>query len=228
MSFLKIEKMDLLIAVYVFCIVVSQTMGAKTFPIANIFGFPINQTVAIFVFPLIFIFNDIINEVYGPERARSVIRSSLVVILLLFAYSILVTLLPPSSRFASTESAYDQIFGLSARFSLASLIAFISSDFLDVYIFAKMRKALGKKGLWLRVNVSNFLSQFIDTVVFMVLAFWALDMSFSNNFTFILSLLIPYWGIKCLISVIETPLVYWGVNWLRGDKQSLQPEALKK
>jgi len=41
MSFLKIEKMDLLIAVYIFCIVVSQVMGAKTFPLINIFGFQI-------------------------------------------------------------------------------------------------------------------------------------------------------------------------------------------
>lgn len=211
--------MDLLIAVYIFCIAVSEIMGAKTFPITNIFGFPINQTVSIFVFPLIFIINDIVNEVYGPERTRSIIRASLVVILFIFLYSILVTAIPPSSRFASSENAYDKIFGLSARFSLASLIAFISSDFLDVYIFSKMRKALGKKGLWLRVNVSNFLSQFVDTVVFMVLAFWALDQTFSGNFTFILSLLIPYWIIKCIISVIETPLVYWGVNWLRSDRK---------
>ena len=127
----------------------------------------------------------------------------------------LVTWIPASSRFASPEAAYDKVFGLSARFSLASLIAFISSDFMDVYIFAKMRKSLGKKGLWLRVNVSNFISQFIDTVVFMVLAFWALDMSFMSNFSFILGLLIPYWIIKCLISVVETPLVYVGVKWLR-------------
>jgi uncharacterized integral membrane protein (TIGR00697 family) len=216
MSFLKIEKMDLLIAVYIFCIVVSQVMGAKTFPLVNIFGFQINQTVSIFVFPLIFIFNDIINEVFGPERARSIIRSSLIVILLIFIYSIIATTIPPSSRFASSENAYDQIFGLSARFSLASLIAFISSDFLDVYIFARMRKALGKNGLWLRVNVSNFLSQFVDTVVFMVLAFWALDQSFSGNFAFILGLLIPYWIVKCLISVVETPLVYLGVSWLKA------------
>lgn len=218
MSFLKIQKMDLLIAVYIFCIVVSQTMGAKTFPLINIFGFSLNQTVSIFVFPLIFIFNDIVNEVYGPERARSVIRASLLVILLLFGYSLLATSLPPSSRFAATESSYDTIFGLSARFSFASLVAFISSDFLDVYIFARMRKALGKKGLWLRVNISNFLSQFVDTVVFMVLAFWAFDQSFTGNLGFIISLLIPYWIVKCFISVVETPIVYWGVNWLKkGD-----------
>lgn len=219
MTFLKIEKMDFLIAIYIFCIAVSEIMGAKTFPIANIFGFPINQTVSIFVFPLIFIINDIINEVYGPERTRSIIRASLVIILLIFLYSILVVSIPPSKRFLSSEGAYDQIFGLSARFSLASLIAFISSDFLDVYIFARMRKSLGKKGLWLRVNISNFISQFVDTTTFMVLAFWDLSQSFSGNFSFILSLLIPYWIIKCLISVVETPLVYWGVNWLRSEKK---------
>lgn len=217
MSFLKIEKLDFLIAVYIFCIVVSEIMGAKTFPVANIFGYSINQTVSIFVFPLIFIINDIISEVYGPERTRSIIRTSLIIILFIFLYSILVTVLPPSSRFASSEGAYDQVFGLSARFSLASLIAFISSDFLDVYVFTKVRKLLGKKGLWLRVNISNFISQFVDTITFMVLAFWALDQSFGSNFGFIASLVIPYWIIKCLISVIETPLVYLGVKWLKGE-----------
>lgn len=220
MTFLKIEKMDFLIAIYIFCIAVSEIMGAKTFPVGNFFGWPVNQTVSIFVFPLIFIINDIINEVYGPERTRSIIRASLFVILLIFVYSILATSLPPSSRFMSSEKAYDQIFGLSARFSLASLIAFISSDFMDVYIFARMRKKLGKNNLWLRVNVSNFLSQFIDTITFMVLAFWALDQSFMSNFSFIASLVIPYWIIKCIISVIETPIVYWGVAWLRGDRKA--------
>lgn len=219
MAFLKIEKMDLLVAVYIFCIAVSEVMGAKTFPLGSIFGWNINQSVSIFVFPLIFIINDIVNEVYGPERTRSIIRASLFVILLIFLYSLLVTALPPSSRFASSESAYDRIFSLSARFSLASLIAFISSDFLDVYIFSRLRKKLGNKNLWLRVNVSNFLAQFVDTIAFMVLAFWAFDQSFAGNFSFIAGLAIPYWIVKCLISVIETPIVYWGVNWLRKDKE---------
>jgi uncharacterized integral membrane protein (TIGR00697 family) len=174
---------------------------------------------------LFFLINDIVNEVYGPERTRSIIRASLVVILLIFLYSLLVTALPPSSRFISSEKAYDQIFSLSARFSLASLVAFICSDFLDVYIFARMRKSLGKKGLWIRVNVSNFLSQFIDTITFMLLAFWALDQSFASNFTFIASLVIPYWIIKCIISIIETPIVYWGVTWLKAEDK---PDAIVK
>ena len=212
------KKFDLLVAVYVFCIATSEMMGAKTFPLLNIFGFQLNQSVSIFVFPLIFTINDIITEVYGAERTRSIIRASLVVVLLIFLFSLLVTALPPSTRFLGQEEAYDQIFGLSARFSFASLMAFIASDFLDVAIFSKIRKAFGKKKLWFRNNASNFLAQFIDTIVFMVLAFWALDLSFISNISFIASLALPYWAVKCALSVLETPLVYIGVKWLKSEK----------
>lgn len=215
MSFLKIEKMDLLVAVYIFCVAVSELMGAKTFPVFDWGWVRLNASVAVFVIPLIFTINDVVTEVYGKERARSIIRSSLVVIFLLLLYSLLVTSLPASKRFASQEGAYDAVFGLSARVSAASLIAFILSDFLDVYLFVWIREKFGKGKLWLRNNVSNFISQFIDSGVFLVLAFYAFDQSFSGNMSFIISLLIPYWLLRCALSVLETPLVYLGVKWLK-------------
>lgn len=219
MTFLKIEKMDLLIAVYIFCVAVSELMGAKTFPVFDWGWVRLNASVAVFVIPLIFTINDVIVEVYGKERARSIVRSSLVVIFLILLYSLLVTNLPVSKRFTAQEGAYDAIFGLSARFSAASLIAFALSDFLDIYIFAWLRERFGKSKLWLRNNVSNFVSQFIDSATFLILAFYAFDQSFSGNMNFIISLLIPYWLLRCGLSIIETPLVYLGVNWLRGEKK---------
>lgn len=225
MSFLKtnkvlfqIEKMDLLIAVYIFCVAVSELMGAKTFLVFDWGWVRLNASVAVFVIPLIFTINDVIVEVYGKERARSIVRSSLVVIFLILIYSLIVTNLPASKRFASSESAYDAVFGLSARISAASLIAFALSDFLDIYIFSLIKEKLGKKALWFRNNVSNFISQFIDSSVFLILAFYALDQSFGSNLSFIVSLLIPYWLLRCALSVVETPLVYLGVNWLKGKK----------
>lgn len=215
MSFLKIEKMDLLVAVYIFCVAVSELMGAKTFPVFDFGWVRLNASVAVFVIPLIFTINDVVTEVYGKERARSIVRSSLVVIFLLLLYSLLVTNLPASKRFASSESAYDAVFGLSARISAASLIAFALSDFLDIYVFVWLREKFGKGRLWLRNNVSNFVSQFIDSGVFLILAFYALDQSFGSNMGFIISLLIPYWLLRCALSVLETPLVYLGVKWLK-------------
>ena len=67
----KVQKWDLLVAVYVFCIVASELMGAKTFLLFQYGSFVLNASVAIFLFPLIFTINDIIIEVHGKERARS-------------------------------------------------------------------------------------------------------------------------------------------------------------
>lgn len=212
---MKIEKMDLLVAVYIFCICASELMGAKTFPLFSLFGLNLSASVAIFTFPLIYSINDIITEIHGVERTRSVVRTGLLVVGLIFIFSLLATSLPPSTRFEKTEAAYDTIFGLTMRISLASLTAFAIAEFTDVFIFQKIRQKLGKKALWLRNNVSNFISQFFDTAIFMTLAFYALDKSFANNAIFLIGLILPYWLIKCVASVLETPLVYWGVKFFK-------------
>lgn len=218
MNLLKIQKFDLLVSIYIFCICASELMGAKTFPILNVFGYQLNTSVSIFFLPLIFTINDVITEVYGKERTRSVIRSGLLMVLLIFLFSVLFVFLPPSTRFAPSEGAYDTIFGLSARFALASLTAFVIAEFTDVFVFVKIRNKFGKKALWFRNNASNFISQLLDTVVFMVLAFYSFNLTVSDNLSFLMSLIIPYWLLKCFMSVIETPLVYAGVKWLRSEK----------
>lgn len=215
----KIQKFDLLVSVYIFCICVAELMGGKTFPLVNLFGYQLNASVAIFVLPLIFTINDVITEVYGKERTRSIIRSGLITIFLILLFSLFATNLPPSSRFSASEKAYDIIFGLSARIAAASLTAFTLAEFMDVFIFAKIREKFGKQALWFRNNASNFVSQFVDTTVFMFLAFYTLDKSFNENFPFLISLILPYWLLKCFMSVIETPVVYLGVNWLKKDRK---------
>jgi queuosine precursor transporter len=210
----KIQKLDFLICFYMACVMISELMGAKTFPITSIGSFHLNATVVIFVLPFIYAANDIIVEVFGKERAQSVVRSSIFMILFLLLFTLLATSLPPSHRFAQTNTAYNTIFGISLRFSAASLIAFAVSEFMDVYIFAQMRQKFGKKKLWLRTNVSNFISEFFDTALFITLAFYALNLPLSENISFITGLVIPYWLLRCFMSVIETPLVYLGVKWL--------------
>jgi uncharacterized integral membrane protein (TIGR00697 family) len=221
----KINKFDLLVAVYVFCIIASELMGGKTFYLFNIGSFKLNASVAIFLLPLVFTINDVITEVFGKERARSVVRSGLVTVVMLILFSFLATALGPSTRFAGTEKAYDTIFHLTIRFSIASLIAFALAEFTDIFIFSKIRSALGKKNLWLRNNVSNFISQLIDTTVFMVLAFWSFDKGLGANWSFLFSLILPYWLLKCSMSVLETPFVYLGTAWFKKDKKELELSA---
>lgn len=215
----KIEKLDLLISIYIACIAISELMGSKTIPIANLGIIKLNSSVAIFVLPLIFTINDVVTEVYGQEKTRSIIRSGLIVILFILLFSLFVVNLPPSPRFKNSEEAYDTIFGLSARIAAASLTAFALAEFTDVLIFVRLREKLGKKALWLRNNVSNFISQFADTSIFIFLAFYVFDKSFNDNVMFLFSLILPYWLFKCCMSIIETPLVYLGVKWLKSDSK---------
>lgn len=189
-------------------------MGGKTFALANLWGFKLNASVAIFVLPIIFTINDVLTEVFGPERTRSIIRSGLLVIFFILIFSIVATKLPPSDRYTITEPAYDKIFSTSARIAFASLTAFTIAEFTDVLVFVKIRQKLGKKALWLRNNVSNIISQFLDTAIFMFLAFYAFNKPFDNNLAFLTSLILPYWLLKCTMSVLETPFVYLGVKWL--------------
>ncbi len=212
----SIRKFDLVVALYIFGVMSAELMGAKTFPLTSFSWMHLNASVAIFVLPLLFTLTDVVVEVHGKKRARSMVWSGLIVVALLFLFAVLATHLSPSHRFSSTESAYDKIFGLTARISLASLTAFAISEFLDVAIFAKLRQKLHKKVLWLRNNLSNFVSMFIDSLVFIFLAFYSLNHGLGDNLSFLFGLIIPYWLIKCCLSIIETPLVYVGVRWLRG------------
>ncbi|QQS19335.1 queuosine precursor transporter [Candidatus Saccharibacteria bacterium] len=213
-----IRPADLVVALYIFGIMTAELMGAKTFVIGSLGDYTVRASVAIFLMPLLFTLTDVVTEVRGRERARSMVLTGLAVIVLLIFYTTLATSLPPSARSAGNEASYDSIFHDSIRMSIASLIAFASSAFLDIAIFAKLRARMHKRALWFRNNASNFVSQFVDSAVFLTAAFYALNVGFKDNLSFIIGLLIPYWLLRCGLSLMTTPLVYAGVRFLRTDK----------
>lgn len=202
----RAHKLDLLLAIYIASIVAAELMGAKTFPL-----FFLNASVAIFVLPITFIINDVVIEVEGKTRALNFMRSTFVILIFLALFNLLAISLPPSARSATFEPAYQIIFAKSLRMTLASLMAFFLAERLDIYIFSKLRARLKNKGLWLRSNASNIVSLFFDTSIFMFLAFFE-----GDNTVFVWSLILPYWGLKCLFSMVETPFTYLAVRWLKS------------
>lgn len=210
------HKLLILTGIYVFCILLAEIFGIKTIPlgIGNISLGPIyirelKVSVAIFLLPLIFSMNDIIIEVYGKKIAKTVYRIGLGCIVGLISFSLLATWLPTSQLFSGSEAAYDQIFHQTTRIAIASIIAFGISDLLDILIFARMRGRIQNLGL--RSNISNILSQFIDTTTFVYLAFFTATFGHAM----IWGIILPYWIFKCCMSVITTPFVYLGVRWAK-------------
>jgi uncharacterized integral membrane protein (TIGR00697 family) len=219
---INIKKFDLVISLYVFGVLCAEIMGTKTFPLLHIGSFQLNSSVAVFLMPLLFILPDIIVEVYGRARAQSVVFSGLLAVTLLIFFSLLATHLPPSHHFEQSEAAYDRIFGYTARIAVASITAFGISELLDVLIFSKLRQAMNTRALWLRNIVSNVVSQFADSTIFLTLAFYSLQLSISTNVSFLFGLILPYWLLRCALTVLETPLVYAGVWWLKDNNDPEQ------
>lgn len=202
--------MDYLLALYIVSIVSAELLGSK---FISLLGVP--TSVGILALPLTFVINDVVSEVAGKDRARNFVRSGLYVLIFLFAFVYVARELPPAGFFQNNE-AYRGVFGNSLRVILGSLTAFAVSEFTDVFVFNAMRQKWGQKFLWLRANLSNFVGQFIDTAVFIFVAFYLTTPAY--DIPKMIAIIVPYWLLKMFFSVVETPFTYWGVRWLRAGE----------
>lgn len=208
-SDLDIKEM-FLFALYITGMIMVNTIGSK---IISLFGARVS--VGIFFMPVLFLVTDIVGEVKGDKHANLFVRLSVIMLVILFVVTGIFVKIKPNPTW-DMQQQYQQIFGMSMRMSLASLISFAISQSVDIGIFMKFKKISKDKNLWLRNNLSTMVSQFIDTVIFMFLAFYHLTPKFTAAFVF--SLIIPYWLFKVLFALIDTPFCYLGVKWLSKEK----------
>nr|WP_321298712.1 queuosine precursor transporter [uncultured Sphaerochaeta sp.] len=199
-----------LFALYITGMIVVNTVGSK---IISLFG--VRVSVGIFFMPVLFLVTDIVGEVKGHEHATLFVRYSIIMLVILFAVTGLFIRIAPHPSWQLQEQ-YQQIFGMSMRMSLASLVSFAVSQTVDVNIFLLFKKLSNGRMLWLRNNLSTMTSQFIDTVIFMFIAFYHMTPTFTAAYVF--SLIIPYWLFKVLFALIDTPFCYLGVQWLKKER----------
>lgn len=203
----KSFKTDFLLGLFISSLILANTLGTK---ITTILG--IRVSVGIFFMPILFLVTDIISEVHGKKKARSFVYIS-VIILIFTLIMMYVAIIMPANPTWGNQEAFASVFGASLRMIFASVIAFMLSQLHDVWAFNFLKKKTKGKYLWFRNNVSTWVSQFIDTTIFMFLAFYMVAPKFTAMF--IISLIIPYWIFKVVMAIIDTPLVYVGVKWLK-------------
>lgn len=201
------KKILICLTLYLTSLFAANTLGIKLMP----FLFGTHLSVAVFSFPLVFIMTDIIGEVYGKKMAKNFVLAGVISIILFLFYSLISTILPWAQDGEWVKEGYNQIFGLSARFSIASLVAFAIAQYQDVFSFFFFKKHTGEKKFWLRSNLSNVWSQFLDTVIFMLIAFVGV-----YPFSTIIAIIIPWWIYKVFMGFLFTPLSYLGIRLLRG------------
>jgi queuosine precursor transporter len=204
------SKVQFSLSVYIAAIIVVNLAGAKTVTIMD-FTF----STALIVFPLIGIIQDSITEVFGRQKSRQFLYYALICSFLAAMFLSWSTMLPPSNRYLADNAAYTMIFGQSIRILLGSLTAFFVSDMVDIWVFEKMKNLTKGRFLLLRANVSNFISQSIDTFLFTFLAFYGVSQKYTLEFVIQISL--SYLGLKLLWSFVNSPFINLMVCWLRRE-----------
>ena len=199
-------KILIALAVYVTSITASNVLGLKLMP----FLFDTNLSVAVFSFPVVFIMLDVIGEVYGKRVSRMFFIAGLVTILLFTAYTVISLVAPFSDKSLWVKDGYNAVFGISLRVALASVTAFAIAEHQDILSFFFFRRKLGEKNFWLRSNLSNLWSQLLDTVIFMLIAFYGV---YPNDV--LITVIFTWWLYKVAMGVLYTPLSYVGIYLLR-------------
>jgi len=202
-------KTDLLLGFFIVSLVLANTLGTK---ITTLLG--VRVSAGIFFIPLLFLITDIIAEVHGKKKATEFVLIAIAVLVFTLVMMYFSINLPANTTWGGQEH-FAFVFGSSLRMTIASVIAFVLSQFHDVWSFHFWKAKTKGKYLWLRNNLSTFISQFIDTVIFMFIAFYHLTPKFTVPF--IISLIIPYWLFKIGFALIDTPFCYAGVRWLRKE-----------
>lgn len=131
---------------------------------------PLPFTGGLLLFPLVALFGDVLTEVYGYAESRKVIWTGFGSLVLFVAMIGLCGALPADPLWTH-QAAYDAILGVVPRIVLASLTAYFVGEFSNSYVLAKCKVRTHGSFMFLRFVISTVVGQFIDSAMFVLVAF---------------------------------------------------------
>ncbi len=190
--------------------ILAEIVGGKifTFEIPPLLWFTqttVNLSVGVLVWPVVFIMTDIINEYYGIAGVRRVTLLTIVLISYVFVALFFMGETRAASFSAINDENFNVVFGTSQSIIIGSLIAFALGQFLDFFVFHRLKMMTGNSHLWLRATGSTVMSQLIDTFVVLYIAFVIPGKWTTAEFLKVASSNYLY---KLLIAVAVTPVIY--------------------
>ncbi len=216
---------------------VAEFMGVKIFSLEKLFeiapivfnffgeevkGFSL--TCGVLLWPFVFIMTDIINEYFGKKGVRLLSYLAAAMISYAFVMMYLAMQTPGadwwffSSNYGQgldMDKAYNAVFGQGLSIIIGSLVAFLIGQFIDVFIFHKLKQKTGNKHLWLRATGSTLVSQLIDSFVVLYIAFYLARTGQANQWSFSLVMAVGCvnYIYKFVMALVLTPLVYL-IHWI--------------
>ncbi|MEO0690734.1 MAG: queuosine precursor transporter [Pseudomonadota bacterium] len=192
--------------------------GVVAYKQVQLWPSPLAVEAGIFPFLLLVVISSTISQLYGRAMATRLVWWGFVPLGLSAAIIFLVLVLPASPDMLATPdrqadlAAFERVLGQTPRILMAGPAAYITSLLLNIWIFDRLRGS-GEAttfGLMVRGAVASALSQAIDSVIFITLAFYG-EFPITN-------LLIGQVLAKVTLSIVLVPfLITFGVRaatWL--------------
>lgn len=173
-----------------------------------------NLTAGVLLWPVVFIMTDIINEYFGRKGVRFMSFTAASLIAYAFLMIFFTIRLSPADFWIERETVYgilnmdlafNTIFGQGLWIILGSLVAFLIGQLVDVYVFHVLRSFTGSSKIWLRATGSTLVSQFIDSFIVLLIAFY---FGAGWDLSLVLAIGVVNYIFKFAVAVFLTPLLY--------------------
>jgi len=220
--------------------IVAEFIGAKIFSLEKTIGIaPLNlkilgdsynmdMTAGVLLWPFVFILTDIINEYFGPKGVRKL--SYIAVLMLVYSFVMVRAAMglegadfwqfsAQNLGIKSMTNAFNSVFGQGLMIILGSLVAFLIGQIIDAFVFAQIKKKSQNRFIWLRATGSTVVSQFIDSYVVLVVAFY---LGGNYSLKWVLQVGTINYLYKLAMAIILLPLLYFlhhVIDNYLGDKK---------
>lgn len=183
--------------------IVAELIGGKLVQFFGLF----TQSIGIIMWPIIFLLTDLINEYYGKDGVKKLTYITVGLISFTFIVLTIALNLHATSFSPVSDNDFRTVFGQSQWIIVGSIVAFLFSQLIDVYVFWAFKKVTGNKHIWLRATGSTLVSQLVDTFVVQFIAF-----VLPGKWPFSEFLINASWGyaFKLLVALALIPLIYLG------------------
>jgi hypothetical protein len=178
----------------------------------NFFGVKLFEiSVGILPYPITFLITDLISEIYGKKKANEVVVGGIIASFFAMAIIYVANAAKATEWSPVSDEMFSIVFGSTVIAVLASMLAYLFAQFIDIQIYHYWKRLTQGKHLWLRNNCSTFLSQFVDTatVLLLLCAFGEIEWNLFGG------LLLAGFLFKVLIAALDTPFLYLGVFFFR-------------
>jgi len=187
--------------IFIWIVIATILANIQVLTVVDLFS--VQASLGNILYGTIFLGTDVLNEIYGKKEAKKAVFIGFsVMFVTVIIMQIAIQFKPNSEDWAMPYLR--EIFGFLPIVFIASMLAFLASQFVDIYIFSKIKDKLPEnKYLWIRNNGSTLISQFVDTIIFVPIAFISV---FSSSIIF--NLILSTYFIKLIVAILDTPVIY--------------------